>query len=314
MANDRFEKNPIHFFQYLALKGVCSCVRLLPYRLAVAVSENMLVPVRWVMHKRFARMQQDIARAFPEKSSQEVRQIAAASWRNMGTIMAEFIQLSAMRVEEVKKRCRIVGIEKLRQAQGTTGGIIHIGHFTNWEAFGLAASAYGFDKAVLAQRIDNPYVDQEINRMRNIFSGVTLYSNHQDKPFFTCMRWLKQKKFLGILFDQNAVAGEMWFSFLGRTAAFAPITALLSIKRQVPVFPVHVTREKDGTLTCTVYDPLLPPAEYSLSNVRQFTKTLIGYYEQWLRENPSSWLWAHNRWKRENEGNAYLEKHPEERI
>ena len=273
-----------------------------------------MTPVRWVMHKRFVRMQYDIARAFPEKSPQEVRQIATDSWRNMGTIMAEFIQLSAMRSEEVKKRCRIVGIEKLQQAQGTTGGIIHIGHFTNWEAFGLAASAYGFDKAVLAQRIDNPYVDQEINRMRNVFSGVTLYSNHQDKPFFTCMRWLKQKRFLGILFDQNAVAGEMWFSFLGRTAAFAPITALLAIKRQVPVFPVNVIREKDGTLTCTVYDPLLPPAEYSLPSVRQFTKTLIGYYEKWLRENPASWLWAHNRWKRENEGNAYLEKHPEERI
>ena len=314
MASDRFEKNPIHFLQYLALKGVCICVRLLPYRWAINVCQALMTPVRWVMHKRFARMQQDIARAFPEKSPQEVRQIAADSWRNMGTIMAEFIQLSAMRADEVKKRCRIVGIEKLRHAQGTTGSIIHIGHFTNWEAFGLVASAYGFEKAVLAQRIDNPYVDQEINRMRNVFSGVTLYSNHQDKPFFTCMRWLKQKKFLGILFDQNAVAGEMWFSFLGRTAAFAPITALLAIKRQVPVFPVNVTREKAGTLTCTVYDPLLPPTEYSLTSVRQFTKVLIGYYEKWLRENPSSWLWAHNRWKRENEGNAYLEKHPEERL
>lgn len=314
MANDRFEKNPTHFLQYVALKGVCCGVRLLPYRLAVTVGRGLMVPVRWVMYKRFARMQQDIARAFPEKSPQEVHQIAAESWNNMGAIMAEFIKLSAYNANEVRRRCRIIGIEKLQQAQSTTGGIIHIGHFTNWEAFGLAASAYGFHKAVLAQRIDNPYVDQEINRMRNVFSGTTLYSNHQDKPFFTCMRWLKQKKFLGILFDQNAVAGEMWFSFLGRTAAFAPITALLAIKRQVPVFPVNVTREKDGTFTCTVYDPLLPPVEYSLPNVRQFTKALIGYYEKWLRENPASWLWAHNRWKREAEGNEYLAQHPEERL
>ncbi len=314
MDSTRFQKTPAHFFQYVILKGVCVCLRILPYRVAVFLGRHLVGGSRFFMPKRFARMQQDIARAFPEKSPQQVRQIAVESWNNMGTIAAEFVQLSSMTVEEFKKHCRIVGTEKLERAQGTTGGIIHIGHFTNWEAFGLAASAYGFDKAVLAQRVDNPYVDKEINRLRNVFSGITLYSNHQDKPFFTCMRWLKQKKMLGILFDQNAVAGEMWFPFLGRTAAFAPITALLAIKRQVPVFPVRVTREKDGLLTCTVYEAVLPPVEYSLPNVRQFTKTLIGYYEKWLREDPASWLWAHNRWKREAEGNAYLEKHPEERI
>ena len=101
---------------------------------------------------------------------------------------------------------------------------------------------------------------------------------------------------------------------MGRTAAFSPITALLAIKMQVPVFPVRVTREKDGFLVCHVFDPIVPPAEYSNQNVRAFTKQLVSFYEQWLKEDPSSWLWAHNRWKREAEGNAYLATHPEERL
>jgi len=167
---------------------------------------------------------------------------------------------------------------------------------------------------VLAQRIDNPYIDEEVNRLRNIFSGKTLYSNHDDRPFFASMRWLKKKKFIGILIDQNAGSSEIWLPFMGRTAAFSPITALLSIKMQVPVFPVNVKRDKDGIITCYVYDPLLPPAEYTTENVRAFTKQLAEIYEQFLREDPSSWLWAHNRWKREAEGNAYLGAHPEERI
>ncbi|MBR4592341.1 MAG: lysophospholipid acyltransferase family protein, partial [Elusimicrobiaceae bacterium] len=216
--------------------------------------------------------------AFPEKTPQQVRTIALQSWRNMGTIVAEFLKLSSMTPQQFKKHCRIDGIEKLQEAYAKRiGGIIHIGHFTNWEAFGLAVSVYGFEKAVLAQRVDNPYVDEEINRLRNIFSGHTFYSNHEDKPFFACMRWLKKKNMLGILFDQNTVSGEMWAPFMGRMAAFSPITALLSIKMQVPVFPVYVSREKNGTLCCTVSDPLFPPVEYSPANVRAFTKTLIGY-------------------------------------
>ena len=314
MAQDRFQKTPAHYAQYLALKLVCLGVRCLPYRVAVWTGENLIGPTRFILAKRFARMENDIRRAFPEKTPEQVHQIAVASWRNMGTIFAEFIKLSAMNVDTFKKHCRIEGIEKLRQAQGTTGGIIHIGHFTNWEAFGLAASAYGFDKAVLAQRVDNPYVDEEINRLRNVFSGRTFYSNHEYKPFFACARWIKQKKMLGILFDQNTVVGDLWISFLGRTAAFAPISALLAIKLQVPVFPVYVSREKDGQLVCTVYDPVLPPKEYTPQHVRLFTKQLVSYYENWLRQNPSVWLWAHNRWKREAEGDAYLAAHPEERL
>ena len=314
MEETRFKKTPIHYLQYLGLKIFCMLIALLPYRLAVGLASHTIGAVRFVMGKRFKRMETDIARAFPEKTPQEIHQIAVASWRNMGVIFAEFLQLSHLTNEKFKKYCRVEGAEKLRAAEGKTGGIIHIGHFTNWEAFGLAASVYGFDKAVLAQRVDNPYVDEEINRLRNIFGGHTFYSNHQDKPFFACMRWLKKKKFIGILFDQNTVSGEMWFSFMGRTAAFSPITALLAIKMQIPVFPVYVEREKNGLLVCHVEDPVFPPAEYSTKNVRLFTKQLIGFYESWLRKNPSSWLWAHNRWKREAEGNQYLAAHPEERV
>lgn len=314
MSKARFQKTPFHYFQYLALKFFCVSLSLLPYSFSISVSRRLTGAVRFVMPNRFKRTVKDISLAFPEMSEDKARQTALESWRNMGAIMAEFIQLSRMSPENFKKHCRVEGMEKVFEAEGKTGGIIHIGHFTNWEAFGLAASIYGADKAVLAQRVDNPYVDEEINRLRNIFSGRTFYSNHEDKPFFACMRWLKKKKLLGILFDQNTISSELWIPFMGRTAATSPITALLSIKMQVPVFPVKVSREKDGTILCTILDPVIPPQEYSVENVRKFTKTLVGYYEQFLREDPASWLWAHNRWKREAEGNRYLEQHPEERI
>lgn len=314
MANTRFKKTPLHFIQYIALKFFCVLFDLLPYRTAVCLGRKATGTVRFVMKKRFNRSVYDIRRAFPHMTEEQARATALESWRNMGGILAEFIKLTHMTPEQFKKHCRVLGLEKMLRAQNTTGGIIHIGHFTNWEAFGLAGAVYGVDKAVLAQRVDNPYVDKETNCLRNIFSGRTFYSNNEDKPFFACMRWLKKKKLLGILIDQNAGSSEVWVPFMGRVAAFSPITALLSIKMQVPVFPVKVWREQDGTIVSEILDPVYPPAEYSLENVRKFTKTLVGYYEAWLRENPGSWLWAHNRWKREAEGEAYLNAHPEERV
>lgn len=314
MSKTRFQKTPVHYLQYLALKGFCAFFALLPYRFSVRLSRTLMGATRVFFPKRFKRMEYDIQHAFPKKSAQEVHQIAVDSWKNMGTILAEFIQQSHMSREQFKKHVRIIGVEKLHQAEGTTGGIIHIGHFTNWEAFGLAASVYGSDKAVLALRADNPYIDQEMNRLRNIFGGRTFYSNHQDRPFFACMRWLKKKKFIGILIDQNASSSQVWIPFMGRIAAFSPITALLAIKRQVPVYPVQVRREDNGNLVCEVKDPLTPPAEYNPENVRKFTRKLIEFYEDCLKENPASWLWAHNLWKREAEGERYLAENPQERV
>ncbi len=314
MSATRFQKTPFHYIQYLALKAFCVLFALLPYHFSIGLSKTLTSWTRMFLPKRFKRMEYDISRAFPDKSAQEVHQIAVESWRNMGAILAEFIQLTHMSREKFKTHCRIIDAEKMLNAQGNTGGIIHIGHFTNWEAFGLAGAIYGVDKAVLAQRVDNPYIDKEVNRLRNIFTGRTFYSNHEDKPFFSCMRWLKKKKMLGILIDQNAGSSEVWIPFMGRTAAFSPITALLAIKMQVPVFPVKVWRERDGVIVSQVMDALIPPTEYTQENIRQFTKQLAGFYEQCLRENPSSWLWAHNRWKREAEGDAYLAAHPEERV
>ncbi len=314
MKETRFQKTPFHYLQFVALKACCLLFALLPYRFSTWLGRTLTGWAQVFFPKRFKRMQYDIARAFPQKTPQEVRQIAVESWANMGTILAEFVQLSRMSCEAFKAHCRIIGLEKIQQAQGTTGGIIHIGHFTNWEAFGLAASVYGMHKAVLAQRVDNPYIDEETNRLRNIFGGHTFYSNHGEQPFFAAMRWLKKKNLLGILIDQNATSSEIWLPFMGRTAAFSPITALLAIKMQVPVFPVKVSRLPSGLLVCEILDPLLPPAEYTPQTTRQFTKKLVEFYEDCLRENPSSWLWAHNRWKREAEGEAYLNAHPGEHL
>ncbi len=305
----RFQKSPSYFVQYIGLKAACTLLRFIPYRLACAFGRGCTATAARLMKKRFERSVRDVQLAFPEKTPLQARQIALNSWRNMGQILAEFVHLSAMTREQFLKKVEVRGVEKLHQARQDKGALIHIGHFTNWEAFGLAAGAVGFEANVMAQKVDNPYVDEETNRLRHVFGGITVYSNHHANPFFTAVRLLKKHQMLGILTDQNAIASEIFMHFLGRVAAISPITALLSIRLQIPVLPVVVTRE-NGHLICTVEDAVLPPAEYSQENIRAFTRQLTDIYERWIRQNPDNWLWAHNRWKREAEGKRWFEEHP----
>ena len=307
----RFKKSPTYFAQYAGLKVACWCLRILPYNTAIAVGRFATGAATKIMRKRFERNIKDISLAFPEKSPLQVKEIAYKSWQNMGQILAEVVKLSSYSKEAFKKRVEIRGLEILKENQkNKVGGIIHIGHFTNWEAFGMAVSVEGLEKAVLAQRQDNPYVDEETNRLRNTFGGTTFHSNHDANPFPACVRWIKKGKMIGILTDQNILSTDFFMNFLGRPSAMSPITALLSIRLQVPVIPVVVKRE-NGKIICQVETPIIPPTEYSPENVRLFMRRLTDIYESWIRQKPENWLWAHNRWKRENEARKWLEENPQ---
>ena len=118
MSKARFQKTPFHYFQYLALKIFCVLFSLLPYRLSIAVSRRLTGAVRFVMPNRFKRTVKDISLAFPEMSEDKARQTALESWRNMGAIMAEFIQLSRMSPENFKKHCKEVDGEIQKYANG----------------------------------------------------------------------------------------------------------------------------------------------------------------------------------------------------
>ena len=242
MASTRFQKTPLHYIQYLGLKGLCALVRLLPYKMAVRGMGKLMGLSRFLLPKRFKLVCHNIALAFPQKSPEEVFQIALKSWQNMGTILAEFVQLANMSKEEFKKHCQIEGLEKIQKAQGTTGGIIHIGHFTNWEAFGLAASVYGMEKAVLAQRVDNPYVDEEMNRLRNIFSGHTFSDS---APFRQQAHFHRRKKQLIMsLFQLNFESA----------AGHEPATILSYLRIILIRFYVSYTSYKSW---CTQFVPIM---------------------------------------------------------
>ncbi|WP_428898184.1 KDO2-lipid IV(A) lauroyltransferase [Parelusimicrobium proximum] len=286
--------------EYIALNLFVSLLCLLPFNFAVWCAEQFCLLAARFKHKRFKDNIKSIMIALPGTTEDRARQIAAESWKNMGRIMVEFVKFTRMSKEKLLTHFELIGLDKMqKQAESGKGALSHTGHFTNWEAYGLAASAYGLDKAVIAQKTENPYVDKRVNEMRNTFGGRVIKT---DESFFTIVRWLKKGKMLGILTDQNSYKSAIFTKFLGRWCATSPMTALLSIKLDIPVFPTKVYR-KNKKIVVEVLDPVYPPKDkpFSQEVLKEYVDVLNKYYEDWIKEDPASWLWAHNRWKRGKE-------------
>ncbi len=286
--------------EFIALKIFVIFLRLLPFSLAIIMGEQFCRLAARFKHKRLDLNVSDIVRALGV-SEEEARKIAIDSWKNMGRILVETVKFSYMPKEKFLSKYIELKNFELFEAQAKTGvgAIAHTGHFTNWEAFGFAASAMGIDKAVIAQRTENPYIDTEVNRVRNVFGGKIITT---DAPFFPSVKWLKQGKLMGILSDQNSYTSAVFTKFMGRYCATSPLTALLALKMRVPVYPVKITRNgKKIVIETLPAAPIEYDKPFSPELLEDTVNLLNKYYEDWIRENPSSWLWAHKRWKREGD-------------
>jgi len=59
---------------------------------------------------------------------------------------------------------------------------------------------------------------------------------------------------------------------------------------------------ENGKIIAEAETAIYPPqGEYSHQLLFDYTKQLKSKYEEWITKDPSSWLWAHNRWKREKD-------------
>lgn len=287
------------YCQYLGLKALILLIRLMPWGIALKLGEVLGRLITLVMPKRFKRTKEDIKKAFPSKSQKEVDQIALESWRNIGRLSAEFVKAAYMDKDEILSKVEIIGLEEVaeRNASGK-GCILHLGHFTNWEIAGLVVSILFKNVCFIAKPQTNPYVDKEVNWLRSIL-GARYISAYN--PFFSCFKALKKGGLISILSDQSVHASKLYMPFLGRAAEVSPLTAVLSLKAQVPVYAIRIYR-RGGKIVFEKTETILPPqTEYSHKVVFDYTALLKSKLEEFIRLAPETWLWGHNRWKREKD-------------
>jgi len=284
--------------EYTVFLCAAALLRVLPWHTSRRFGAALGRAATRVVYKRFKLTVNNIQKAFPSKTHSESVEIARQSWANMGLTAAEFAHASLMNDKELRRICVVSNTARFEEHLATgKGAIVHLAHCGNWEIAGLAVQSLCGKVAAVARHIRNPYVDVWMDNARR-HNGMEIIGHRN--PFFSCAKWLKKGKVLGILMDQNMPYGEVFLPFFGRMASTTPLTALLALKTGVPVFPIRIYREK-GIIRADFEDPIYPDEGYSDEKVYTLVAALNTRIESWITREPGSWLWAHNRWKREHQ-------------
>lgn len=279
------------------------CLEFAAFWLAVALARAMpLQAASWLSGKlwrliaprlgRQKRALANLARAFPEKSPQERKAIAAAMWENLGRTFAE-----SFRIKGLTESGRIVfePAEDFDKAAAGAKPFIVCGlHLGNWEILAHGGERLGVSLIGVYQRVSNPYVEGLIRSLREPLYKAGLLP----KTPVTARALLRAIKegacpcFLADLRDDRGAP----VPFFGRSARSNVFPALLARMTGAPLYAGAAFRRPGVRFMIRIAPIPMPETDDREADAVAATEALQRQYEAFIREAPEQWMWAHRKW------------------
>lgn len=289
--------------EYALIWPIVKVLGLLPRplarRIAVAVGAlfYLLAPrLRRVAHR-------NLKMAMPALSPAERRRIVRGVFRNLSRMLAEFADFPRYTRDNVSRVIVYDGFENYAAAAERGRGVLLLtGHLGAWELGAFAQSVYGYPLNVVIRALDNPYLNDLVNRYRALAGNRII----EKRDFLRgILEALKNNEAVGILMDQNSSPAEgVFVDFFGVPASTSTGMAKIALRTGAAVAPAFALWEKDKYRLR--FDPPLElvstgDAERDIAaNTQLFTRVL----EDYVRRYPDQWLWIHRRWKTRPPGEA----------
>ena len=292
------------FLEYAAAKSVLVTLGHLPAPVAMKLGRS-LGKLAYVLAADLRRTgARNLRLAFPEKPDEEREALLRECFESLGRQLGFFSQFATRSLAELQDLVEPRGLEYLETAKAhlTSGLILFTAHLGAWELTSFGPALFGHPFSFLVRRIDNPKIENLIDRVRTRFGNQTIDKLAAARSM---VKILRSQGVLGLLPDLNTLDSEAIFvDFFGVPAATNFIMAKLALRTKSPIIPVFAPwSEEKGKYLMIVGPPVLfEPTGNEEEDVRGLTTKLSQFIESQIREYPGQWLWIHKRWKTRPKG------------
>jgi KDO2-lipid IV(A) lauroyltransferase len=247
------------------------------------------------MLSRHKRALQHLEWAFPDKSETDREMIARAMWRNLGQTFAEALLLEKIIAQP--NRINVLNGHIFYDALAEGKGVVLVApHYGNWEV--LCIPLINAEKGVSAlyQSIQNPHIENMVRQSR-----IKLYRNglfpKGHSSLKKMMALLKQGEIVSMMADLREHSG-IDIEFFGRPAPSTPFPAMLARRLGAPIIAGRTIRRGPGRFDLDLARINVSQAEDTKQAIAETTQAIHSCFENWIREYPDHWMWAHKRWHR----------------
>ncbi len=247
----------------------------------------------------------NLKNAFPQKTPNELNNIARTYYRYLGQMMIENLYLRVATPKNLPYKINVKNPELLNQYyQQQRSGILMFGHNGNWEYSGALVVHTPYLLAPVYKRLSNKTFDAFYYNMRHQYGVEPIEMRDVVRRFTPLTK--KQPTLLFMLADQSPMKHEIhhWVPFLNQPTGVYLGSEKLAKKMNLVVFYCEITLQKKGIYQFEfklITDNAPATPDFYITN------TFFAMLESSIHKQPAYWLWSHRRWKHtpDNSPNPY---------
>lgn len=268
---------------------------LLPLPILYALADISYVLIYRVFGYRKKVVKENLIRALPEKTQEEIKHIEKRFFKYLATLIFEIIKMSSISKKEIEKRF-VFRNKEVVQAYLDRGESVLVcsAHYGNWE-WGTMGIGLNFraDHYPIYKPLNNTVFDNWFKKVRSRF-GNKLIAMRQT------MRALAASRAKPSIFsfgnDQAPSKDEShyWTTFLNQPASIQLGIEKIARKTNQPIFYFKIKVLERGYYEVDCVPLCLKPA---ITQEHEITELHTRFLEEIIRETPEYWLWSHRRWK-----------------
>ena len=236
---------------------------------------------------------ENIKRAIPNITVENLNQIEQSMWNNYGRVFAEYIFIKNFRYGNLAKNIEIDGKEILEEIKEKKLQVVFIsGHFSNFELMAMSLEKNDIKLATIYRPLNNIFLNVIMEKIRKKF----ICENQIKKGIGGLKNLVKYKKqnfSTALMIDQRVSEGIL-SNLFNRKALTTTIPAQLVKKYNIPIVPVFIERMNDLKFKITIDKPIFFSKDISINSI---TDELNKILEKMILRKPEHWIWSHNRWK-----------------
>lgn len=277
---------------------------LLPFRVLYGISDFFYLIMYHIVGYRKKVVRKNLSSSFPEKTSQELKEIERGFYHWLCDYFVETLKLLTVSDETLLKHIEFRNAEQIEEYydKGQTCAAI-LGHYCNWELLSATGLAFKRHKEAVCGLIYHPLrskiFDMLFKDIRQSKGGVCIPK--QDILRYL-VRYKREKRMwlFGYISDQSPkyLNIHCWLPFLNHDTPVFTGGEKIMKKMNDAVFYVDMQRPERGKYICTFRLITDKPAEMQENEI---TKIFFEMLENTIKGDPRLYLWTHDRWKRNHE-------------
>lgn len=275
----------------------------LPFFVLYGISDIAYFIIHRIVGYRKKVVIENLRNSFPEKSEEEIIQIAKKFYQHIADLFIEFLKGYSISEKEIMARVKIVNLEIIKQYTDKNQSVIIVtGHIGNWEWLLHPLNLTGIPIDIVYQKLSSPLFNKLTLFIRSRFAITPLIEKND-----TLRKTVERKditRAIALGSDQSPQnwKSAYWTTFMNQDSGFFTGTERIARKFDYPVVFSEMRRVKRGYYEIE-FTEIASPEEFNNLPMGEITERFVRILDVSINKYPADYLWSHRRWKHKRNEN-----------